>query len=142
MVPRRLARGWLGVFVVVLHAGCGDTAEGVKPVVPPSQAPSAAPKTVRFVGFDASAPLVQALEQGKLQGIVVQNPYRMGELGVRTLVDHLEKKEVPPQISTGEKLVTPENMKDPEVDALIHPPKAENRAEASLSGSKTKKWRI
>ena len=54
----------------------------------------AATKGVVFVGFDASQPLVNALKQGKLQGIVVQNPYKMGALGVRTLVDHLEKKEV------------------------------------------------
>src|SRR5947209_17128762 len=66
----------------------------------------------------------------------------MGQLGVKTLVQHLEKKQVPPQISTGETLVTRENMKDPDIAPLIQAPKAENRADATLSGSKTKKWRI
>ena len=46
-------------FLVTVHGGCGSTS---------------APKAVHFVGFDASAPLVNALEQGKLEGIVVQNP--------------------------------------------------------------------
>src|SRR3954453_23110176 len=132
MTPRRLVRTWPVVVLLVLHGGCGDPSSGEKPAQAP---PSPALKPVQFVGFDASAPLVQALEQGKLQGIVVQNPYKMGELGVKTLVDHLEKKEVPPQISTGEALVTRENMNTAEIAPLIHPPKAENRAEASLSGS-------
>jgi ribose transport system substrate-binding protein len=97
---------------------------------------------VVFVGFDASAPLVQALEQNKLQGIIVQNPYLMGQLGVKTLVKHLEKETVEPNISTGETLVTPDNMRQPDIASLIHPVKAENRAEASLSSTKTKKWRV
>jgi ribose transport system substrate-binding protein len=96
---------------------------------------------VVFVGFDASPPLVSALKQGKLQGIVVQNPYRMGQLGVKTLVEHLEKKEVPAKVSTGETLVTPENMSEPEVARLLDPPQAENRAEAGSTGEK-KKWRV
>jgi ribose transport system substrate-binding protein len=96
---------------------------------------------VVFVGFDASPPLVSALRQGKLQGIVVQNPFRMGELGVKTLVEHLEKKEVPAKVSTGETLVTPENMNEPEIARLIDPPQAENRAEARSTGEK-KKWRV
>jgi ribose transport system substrate-binding protein len=73
---------------------------------------------------------------------VVQNPYRMGELGVRTLVAHLEKQEVEPKISTGEVLVTPENMESAEVKPLIDPPKAEQRSGGSLSGAKAKKWRV
>src|SRR3954467_8630788 len=116
MMPRRLARGWLTLGLVFVLGGCGGTADGVDRATPGGTSPqSGSPKSVRFVGFDASAPLVQALEQGKLHGIVVQNPYRMGELGVKTLVDHLEKKEVPPKISTGEALVTRENMNTPEI---------------------------
>ena len=60
-------------------------------------------------GFDASEPLVDAMRQGKIQGLVVQNPLRMGELSVKTMVKHLEKQPVEPKISTGETLVTPEN---------------------------------
>jgi ribose transport system substrate-binding protein len=99
-------------------------------------------RRVSFVGFDASEPLVTALEQGKLQGLVLQNPYKMGELGVKTMVRHLEKQTVEPNVSTGEVLATPENMKTAEIAALLHPEKAENRSEAALSGAKSKKWRI
>jgi ribose transport system substrate-binding protein len=65
----------------------------------------------------------------------------MGEMGVRTLVEHLEKKEVPAKIPTGETLVTPTNMDEPAIAALIDPPQAENRSEAGSSGEK-KKWRV
>ena len=58
------------------------------------------------------------------------------------MVKHLEKQAVEPQISTGEMLVTPENMNEPEIAKLIHPPQAENTSGASLSGTKTKKWRV
>jgi ribose transport system substrate-binding protein len=94
------------------------------------------------VGFDAGTPLVNALREGKLEGLVVQNPLRMGELGVKTLVAYLEKKPVEKVIATGETLVTKENMDQPEIAALIHPPQAENVAGGNLSGAKAKRWRI
>ena len=67
---------------------------------------------------------------------------RMGELSVKTMVKHLEKQPVEAKISTGETLVTPENMNDPEIAKLIHPPQVENTSGASLSGTKSKKWRV
>jgi ribose transport system substrate-binding protein len=140
MIPRRSGCAVLALVLVNLLSGCGGSTEGGKPAE--SRPASASIRAVHFVGFDASEPLVNALHLGKLEGLVVQNPYRMGELGVKTLVDHLEKKEVKAQISTGETLVTPENMDDPAIRPLIHPPKAENRTEGSLSGTKRKKWRV
>ena len=95
-----------------------------------------------FVGFDASEPLVDALTQGKIQGLVVQNPLMMGETSVKTLVKYLEKQPVEAKIATGETLVTPENHKEPAVAKLIHPPQVENTSGASLSGVKTKKWKV
>ena len=44
---------------------------------------------VSFVGFDASQSFIDAMRAGQLHGIVVQNPFNMGYLGVRTMVDHL-----------------------------------------------------
>src|SRR5213076_2328967 len=47
---------------------------------------------VRFVGFDASTILVDAVRAHQLDGLVVQNPMRMGYLGVKTMADHLRGK--------------------------------------------------
>jgi ribose transport system substrate-binding protein len=93
------------------------------------------------VGFDVNETVVGALGRGAIAGLVVQNPFKMGELGVKTLVQHLEKQPVAARISTGEELVTPENINDAEIKPLVFPPKAENGS-ASLSGAKSKKWRI
>jgi ribose transport system substrate-binding protein len=80
---------------------------------------------IAFVGFDASQTFLEAMKKGELQGIVVQDPFRMGELGVETIVAHLQKKPVPKLIDTGATMVTPENMSNPKIDRLVHPPLAQ-----------------
>ncbi len=125
---------WAG-FLFGFAPGCGGPSEESGRA---SKAPS---EGVRFVAFDASTRLLEALEEGQLQGTVVQNPFRMGNLGVRTLVDRLEKRPVEAKITTGETLVTPENLKDPEVASILHPPRADGRADAG-GGTKSKKWRV
>jgi ribose transport system substrate-binding protein len=77
---------------------------------------------VSFVGFDTSQKFIDALNAGELHGIVVQNPFNMGYLGVRTMVDSLLGKPVEKKIDTGVMLVTKENLDTPEVNTLLHPP--------------------
>src|SRR5215469_14647351 len=77
---------------------------------------------VAFIGFDASDTFLDAMRNKQLQGVVVQNPFRMGDLGVRTLVDHLRGKSVEKRIDTGVMLVTTENMESPDAQLLLHPP--------------------
>ncbi len=79
---------------------------------------------IRFVGFDTSDIFVQAMRNGKLHGIVVQNPFRMGELGVKTVVDHLMGKPVEKRVDTGVTLITPGNLDTPQSQELLHPPLA------------------
>jgi ribose transport system substrate-binding protein len=77
---------------------------------------------VKLVGFDSGARSVEGLKNGDVQGLVVQNPVRMGYLGVKTMVEHLQGKKVPKVVDTGVRLATPENMNDPEINELLHPP--------------------
>jgi ribose transport system substrate-binding protein len=79
---------------------------------------------VRFVGFDASQILIDALRSRQLDGIAVQNPMRMGYLGVKTMVSHLRGQPVEKRIDTGVTMVTPENLDQPEIKALVSPPTA------------------
>jgi ribose transport system substrate-binding protein len=76
---------------------------------------------VRFVGFDTSEKCVQALASGEIDALVVQNPMAMGYQGVKMLVHHLRGERVPKKIDTGVTLVTRENMREPSINALIHP---------------------
>jgi ribose transport system substrate-binding protein len=80
---------------------------------------------VRFVGFDANDQLVKALRTGDIQGLVVQDPVKMGYLGVMTAVAVLRHEKVAASIDTGVGLVTEENMDEPGMSALIHPPLAQ-----------------
>ncbi|GAC1464743.1 MAG: hypothetical protein NVSMB9_03720 [Isosphaeraceae bacterium] len=118
--------------------GCGGKAGSER-----STLASDSPKRrVFLVGFDASEPLVNALKAKKIQGLVVQDPLSMGEIGVTTLVRRLENQTVDAAIDTGETLVTPENLGEPRIAALINPPRQENTSEVNLSGGRKKKWRV
>jgi len=73
----------------------------------------------QFVGFDTSTPLLGALDKGEIQGLVAQNPTRMGYLGVTTAVKHLRGEKVEPAIDTGCVLVTKANRHTAEVEAVV-----------------------
>ena len=77
---------------------------------------------VTFVGFDASQSFIDALNNNQLHGIVVQNPFNMGYLGVSTMVEHLLGKPVQPMIDTGVTIVTKDNLGLAEIQTLLHPP--------------------
>jgi len=76
---------------------------------------------VRFVGFDASDKLVHALHDGEIDGLVVQNPFNMGYLTVKTLTARLRGQPIERRINTGARVVTKDNMETPEVAELLHP---------------------
>jgi ribose transport system substrate-binding protein len=48
----------------------------------------------RLMGFDSSEPLLQAVREGDVDGLILQDPYKMGYLGVWTLVHHLQGYDV------------------------------------------------
>jgi ribose transport system substrate-binding protein len=76
---------------------------------------------VVFVGFDSSPKLIQGLRDGHIQGLVLQNPDKMGYLGVKTVVAHLRGEPVEKIIDTGVVLATLDNMDAPEIRALLSP---------------------
>lgn len=82
-------------------------------------------KTIKHVGFDASLPLIEALDQGRIQGLVVQDPFQMGYLGVKTLATVIAGGAVPKQTDTPVQLVTPDNRNQPAIKDLLNPPLAQ-----------------
>jgi len=76
---------------------------------------------VVFIGFDSSPKLVQALRKGHIQGLVLQNPIKIGYLGVKQIVFHLRGQTVPERVDTGVYLATPKNADDPEIRSLLTP---------------------
>ncbi len=73
----------------------------------------------KFVGFDTSPPLVEALKKGELNALIAQNPRKIGYEGVKALVAKLGGKDVPASTDTGVQLITPENLSTPEIQELI-----------------------
>lgn len=80
---------------------------------------------VQFVGFDSSVKLVEALRKKEIQGLVLQNPMRMGYLAVKTMVQHLKGEQVSRRVDTGVALITPDNMDQPDYKELLEPDLAE-----------------
>jgi len=77
---------------------------------------------VMFIGFDATQMFVDAMKAKQLHGIVVQNPFNMGYLGVRTIVESLQGKAVEKRVDTGVTMITPDNLDAADAQALLHPP--------------------
>lgn len=76
---------------------------------------------VKFVGFDSSQWLLDGVRKGEISGLVVQNPFAMGYLGVKTMVMHLKGEEVDKRIDTGVKYVGLEELESAEIQELVSP---------------------
>ncbi|MDX2039766.1 MAG: substrate-binding domain-containing protein [Acidobacteriota bacterium] len=74
---------------------------------------------VTLVGFDASPDLVRGIREGGIDSLVLQDPFKMGYEGVRTIIDKLAGKTPERRIDTGVKLLTKENVDTPEMQRLI-----------------------
>ena len=74
---------------------------------------------VILVGFDASPDLVRSIKEGGIDSLVLQDPFKMGYEGVKTIVDKLAGKTPERRIDTGVKLITKENMDTPEMQRLV-----------------------
>jgi ribose transport system substrate-binding protein len=75
---------------------------------------------IKMVGFDAEETLIDKLKSGIIDSLVVQDPHKMGYIGVKTLVDKINGKEVPKVIDTGVELVTVERLEEPTIKALLN----------------------
>ena len=73
------------------------------------------------VGFDNAPEELAFLEQGIIRATVVQRPYNMGYMAVKTAVEYLGGRKVDPVIDTGAVLITAENMFRREYQELLFP---------------------
>lgn len=74
---------------------------------------------VKLIGYANSEVFADALRSGDLQGLVLQDPVKMGYLGVKHVVQVLRGEKVPERVDTAVVMATPENVDQPEVQALI-----------------------
>ena len=76
---------------------------------------------VKFVGFDSSPELNDALDKGQIQALVLQNPVEMGYRAVKAAVAKLNGKAVEKEQPLPPTLVTPQNKDKPEIQQLLKP---------------------
>ena len=74
---------------------------------------------VKFIGFDTPAPAIDALKKGEISALVAQDPARMGYLSVKTIVDFIRGKTVPPRVDSEVRLITLENLNNPDIQKLF-----------------------
>lgn len=76
---------------------------------------------VKLFGFDNSSNEVKLLEKGILLGTVMQKPFNMGYLAVKTAIEAVEGEKVERIIDTGSVIITKENMYLSENEKLMFP---------------------
>jgi len=76
---------------------------------------------VKLVAFDASEEELASLKEGVIQALIVQNPFKMGYLGVKAAIDAIHGQPVEKRIDTGVTVVTMENINTPEIHKLLNP---------------------
>lgn len=81
---------------------------------------------VKFIAFDPNGELVQGLSDRHVDGIVLQDPVKMGYEAVMAMVKHLRGEKVEKRISTGEYVATPENMTSADMQKLLKPEQFED----------------
>jgi ribose transport system substrate-binding protein len=74
---------------------------------------------MKMVGFDAGGLLIEGVKTGVVDSLVVQNPYKMGYMGVQAIIATLDGKKVDRRVDTGVVLVTKENLETEEIRELV-----------------------
>lgn len=104
-----------GIFAV-----CEPNAEGVLRALEDRRLAG----QVVFIGFDSSDAMSEALGDGKISAIILQDPVQMGYLAIQSIVKAIRGEPVDPYVDTGVYVATPENIDTEKIQALLNPEKA------------------
>jgi ribose transport system substrate-binding protein len=76
---------------------------------------------INYVVFGSNDKLVKSLQDGTMDALVVQDPFRMGYDGVKTALAASRGEKVPATIDTGANLITKANMSSARSQELLNP---------------------
>lgn len=76
---------------------------------------------VRLVGFDYSETIERGLSDGVIDALVVQDPFQIGYMAVKTIVEKLNGESPEKRIEIPIHVITAADLDDPAIDALLHP---------------------
>jgi ribose transport system substrate-binding protein len=86
-----------------------------------SQALRARNKKLTLVGFDSSPSLIEAVQTGWIDTLVIQDPFTMGETAVSSAAKAIRGEATAKKIALPPRLVDLGNLHDPAIDAQLHP---------------------
>ena len=78
-------------------------------------------KNVKLVAFDASEQILADLNDGTIDSLVAQNPFRMGYESTRAIGLKLAGKTPPRSVDSGATLIRKEDLSKAEIRALLFP---------------------
>ena len=77
-------------------------------------------KEIKFVGFDFNAMIRSAILNHEMEAAIVQDPFKIGYLGVKTAHQLVQGRTVPEKIYTDTVLVTAENYNSDRVQNILY----------------------
>ncbi len=76
---------------------------------------------IMVTAYDSDPEEVNALRDGIIKALIVQDPYGMGYKGVDSAVMSIQGSQLPEFLDTGATAITPENMDEPAMQGLLDP---------------------
>jgi ribose transport system substrate-binding protein len=76
---------------------------------------------VKVYGWDAAPDELKAVREGAIEALIVQNPFNMGYKGVSAVIKMVREGAPAKSEDTGGSLVTRENLREPEIKAVLEP---------------------
>jgi ribose transport system substrate-binding protein len=85
------------------------------------QALKARNNRLKVVGFDSSPMLINELNAGWIESLVIQDPFRMGEMATSQAVKAIRRESAQKKIFLAPKVINMSNINDPAIQAQLHP---------------------
>ncbi len=76
---------------------------------------------LKIVGFDSSPMLLDEVKAGWIDSLVVQNPFKMGEIATDQAVKAIRRESATKDIFLPPRVVSLANINDPEIQTQLHP---------------------
>lgn len=76
---------------------------------------------IKLVGFDSSPMLEALLQEGWIDSLIIQDPFKMGETAVDEAEKALRREKTPKKIFLPPRVVNYANLNDPDVQSQLHP---------------------
>jgi ribose transport system substrate-binding protein len=74
---------------------------------------------VKFIGFDTPSVSIDALKNGEISALIIQDPSLMGYLCIKTVVDYIKGKKIAPAIDMSVHLIIKDDLNSSDVQKLL-----------------------